>query len=199
MTEQPERRMASLSLAPPDILDLANQLDAAERDATMLVAGLADEQGTCRPASGGWSISECLDHLATANRVYVAAMRPATAGVTAPPPNVRRPAKPGVLGGVFVRSLEPPPKWYTRSRTPTKIKPRQAPPLRSASADFFASQREVRAFLGDVAELDLTRIRFANPLVRGVRFSVATGLHVITAHERRHLLQAWNVRRSLGF
>jgi len=28
-----------------------------------------------------------------------------------------------------------------------------------------------------------------------VRFSLATGLHVISAHERRHLWQAWRVRQ----
>jgi len=29
-----------------------------------------------------------------------------------------------------------------------------------------------------------------------VRFSLATGLHVIAAHERRHLWQAWRVRAN---
>ena len=36
----------------------------------------------------------------------------------------------------------------------------------------------------------------ANPFIRGIRFSLATGLHVIAAHERRHLWQAWNVCRA---
>ena len=39
-------------------------------------------------------------------------------------------------------------------------------------------------------------VRFVNPFVRGIRFSLATGLHVIAAHERRHLLQGWKVRRA---
>jgi hypothetical protein len=54
----------------------------------------------------------------------------------------------------------------------------------------------VRAFLRENGELDLAGVRFPNPFVRGVRFSVATGLHVITAHERRHFWQAWHVRRA---
>jgi hypothetical protein len=33
--------------------------------------------------------------------------------------------------------------------------------------------------------------------VPGVRFSLATGLHIIAAHDRRHLQQGWRVRRSL--
>jgi hypothetical protein len=40
-------------------------------------------------------------------------------------------------------------------------------------------------------------VRFPNPLVRGLRFSLATGLHVIAAHERRHLWQAWRIRRGM--
>jgi hypothetical protein len=47
-----------------------------------------------------------------------------------------------------------------------------------------------------VAALDLAGIRFVNPFLPGVRFSLATGLHVIAAHERRHLWQAWRVRRA---
>jgi hypothetical protein len=76
-----------------------------------------------------------------------------------------------------------------------KIKPDTSPSLADAFARFMVSQEEVRQFLLSDADLDLAGIRFSNPLVPGVRFSVATGLHVIAAHERRHLWQAWRVRR----
>jgi hypothetical protein len=69
-------------------------------------------------------------------------------------------------------------------------------------ATFLASQAMVRAFLQTYADIDLAGVRFPNPFIRGVRFSLATGLHVIAAHERRHLWQAWRVRqaaeRSMG-
>ena len=54
----------------------------------------------------------------------------------------------------------------------------------------------MRAFLRAHADLDLASVRFPNPFIPGVRFSLATGLHVIPAHERRHLWQAWRVRRA---
>jgi hypothetical protein len=60
-----------------------------------------------------------------------------------------------------------------------------------------ASQMQVREFFTANADLDLARIRFPNPFVPGIRFSLATGLHVIAAHDRRHLQQAWHVRRAL--
>jgi hypothetical protein len=42
--------------------------------------------------------------------------------------------------------------------------------------------------------VDLAAVRFSNPFVRRYRFSLAQGLLVITAHERRHLWQAWRIR-----
>jgi hypothetical protein len=53
-----------------DVRNLLDQLDAAERDAHALVAGLREEQAIRGPDAGSWSVAECLDHLATANRVY---------------------------------------------------------------------------------------------------------------------------------
>jgi hypothetical protein len=54
----------------------------------------------------------------------------------------------------------------------------------------------VRSFLRTHADVDLAGVRFPNPFIRGVRFSLATGLHVIAAHERRHLWQARRVREA---
>ena len=183
---------------PADVRELLDQLEAAEREAAALAAGLSEEHGTCRLEPGSWSISECFDHLATANRVYVAAMKKPAERARRDGRQRRGPATAGWLGRLFVRSLEPPPRWWSRRRAPRKIRPRAAPPLAATFAALVASQADVHAFLRAHADLDLARIRFPNPLVRGIRFSLATGLHVIAAHERRHLWQAWNVRRALG-
>jgi len=93
--------------------------------------------------------------------------------------------------------LEPPPTWWSRLKAPRSTRPRTAPSLADTFAAFVASHVDVRAFLRAHADLDLTGIRFPNPFMRGIRFSIATGLHVITAHERRHLWQAWRIRRRL--
>jgi hypothetical protein len=103
---------------------------------------------------------------------------------------------PGFIGRWFVRMLEPPVQPRFRSKAPRAIRPRTAPPLAEAFTAFMSSQQQVRAFLGACADLDLTGVRFPNPFVRGVRFSLATGFNVIAAHERRHLWQAWRVRRA---
>jgi hypothetical protein len=183
---------------PADIHNLFAELDAVERDAGTLVAGLSGDEGVRRPPNGGWCVAECLDHLATSNRVYLVPMREAAARARALGHARRGPAQPGVIGSLFIWSLEPPPRRWYKLPAPRKSRPRVAPPLTDAFSAFIATQANVRAFLQENADLDLAGTRFVNPFLRGVRFSLATGLHVITSHERRHLWQAWRVRQSFS-
>jgi DinB family protein len=185
------------SQLPSDITALHEQLDAAMRDARAIVDGLSEEEGTRRPRPGAWSVAECFDHLATANHVYLRAMQQPADRARAQGRRRTRPATPGLGGRLFIFSLEPPPRWWSRLRAPRKIRPRESPPLADAFASFVASQGDVQAFLRSYGDLELARIHFPNPFVRGIRFSLATGLHVITAHERRHLWQARGVRRAI--
>jgi hypothetical protein len=181
---------------PPDLQRLDEALDAAERDARAVVAGLTEALGAWRAEPGSWSVAECLDHLATANRVYLGALRPPAARAKSTGRQRRRPAQPGLVGAWFVKYLEPPVQARLKSKAPRTIRPRAAPPLNDAITAFLASQDEVRAFLRTYSDIDLAGVRFPNPFIRGVRFSLATGLHVIAAHERRHLWQAWRVRQA---
>jgi hypothetical protein len=183
---------------PADLEQLATALDAAEQDARALVEGLTEAQGAWRATADGWSVAECLDHLATANRVYLAAMQPSAAAARTAGRLRRGPARPGVVGGWFVKYLEPPVRPRLKSKAPRAIRPRTAPPLHEAFAAFLRSQDEVRTFVRTYGDIDLAGVRFQNPFIAGVRFSLATGLHVIAAHERRHLWQAWRVRRAAG-
>jgi hypothetical protein len=182
---------------PEDIRSLQEQLLANERDAEALVAGLTAEQGVWRPEPGAWCVAECLDHLATADRVYLAAMRDPAERARAEGRRRRGPAKPGWLGALFVSTFEPPPKWWSTLKAPRKIRPRTSPPLADAFAAFMASHAQVRAFLREHADLDLAGAMFPNPFIKGLRLSLATGFNVLTAHARRHLWQARGVRQRL--
>ena len=103
---------------------------------------------------------------------------------------------PVMFGRWFARTLEPPVKPRFKMKAPRKIRPRQSPPLADAVAACLASQADLQYFLKTYARIDLTGVRFPNPFIAGVRFSLATGLHVLASHGRRHLCQAWNVRRA---
>jgi hypothetical protein len=183
---------------PPELASLDAELEAIARDAEALVAGLSAGTGAARVAPGSWSVAECLEHLAVSSRVYLPTMREAADTARRRGRLRRGPAVPGVLGRWFINSLEPPVKPSSRSKAPRKIAPRPSPPLADAFAAFVAAHADACAFLAEVADLDLSGTRFRNPFIPGLRFSLATGLNVIAAHDRRHLWQAWNVRRAVA-
>lgn len=179
---------------PTDIVALESAFEAAERDARRLIDGLTETQGTWRVRAGSWSVAECLDHLATSNLVYLRALEPSAERALAAGRLRRGPALPGLFGGWFVRWFEPPVR--TKAKSPNTIRPRSSPSLHDAAHRFLESQDEIRAFIRQYHGIDLAGTSFPNPFITGVRFSLATGLHVLAAHERRHLWQAWQVREA---
>jgi hypothetical protein len=181
---------------PPDIAVLGDGFDAIERDTRALVSGLNERSGAWRCDANSWSDAECLDHLAIANRMYLRAMQPEAERALTQGRRRRGPAQPGVIGRWFIRTLEPPVTSRFKRTAPERIRPRRNPSLSDSIAQFLASHDEVRAFLRRYADIDLAGTRFPNPFVRGIRLSLATGLHVIAAHERRHVWQAWRVRQA---
>ena len=196
MTDQQGVVESEAHMQPSDIADLEGSFQAVEQDARLLVKGLSETHGTWRAQPGSWSVAECLDHLATANRVYLRAMQPAAERALAAGRQRRGAAHPGLVGGWFVRALEPPVKPVSRMKAPGKIRPRPSPPLADAAEQYLTAHHETVLFLRRFAAIDLTGVRFPNPFIKGLRFSLATGLHVLVAHDRRHLWQAWRVRTA---
>jgi len=180
-----------------DIDALLADLAATRDDAQALVRSLSEEEGMRPSSNGGWSVAECLDHLANANRVYIDSMREPATRARAQARLRRKAALPGLVGRLFVSSLEPPPKLWSKLKAPKKIRPRSSPPLNESFLAFLESHDRAVEFIRANADLDLASIRFANPFIQRVRFSLATGLHVIVAHERRHLLQARRAGRAM--
>jgi len=179
---------------PADIKKIEDELDAAESDARALIAGITEANASWRAQPGSWSVAQCLDHLGITNRAYLAAMEVPAIRARQRGRLRRREAIPGWIGGFFVRMIEPPVK--ARIKAPRSIVPSTESSLAEGFRCFLAEQAEVRAFLHANADIDLASVLYPNPFMPGVRFSLATGLHIIVAHERRHLWQAWRARMA---
>src|SRR5262249_47684181 len=105
---------------------------------------------------------------------------------------------PGRISRWFIRNYIAPNPGGKRARAPNKIEPAsQVEP--SVLEALLRSNDAARALIRQAGNYDVNRLRYKNPFVPFLRFTVGTGLEIIAKHEGRHLLQAETVRQSAGF
>ena len=188
----------SATTLPADLQEVVEAADAADREAEALSAQLSDPQFFWQPDGGrAWSVALCLDHLATANEVYTAAMTPAVERARAGGWPRRNSIQSNFFGRRFIASLEPPVK--RRMSAPGKIKPRPARSREEIMRAYRQSHDRIRALAHASADLDVNRATFTNPFISWVKVRVGTGFRIMAAHDRRHLWQAKRVLDRDGF
>jgi hypothetical protein len=190
--------LAPAAALPEDVQRVIDQLDEADRVADRLTGSLTDQQFHWRPDGGtGWSIGQCLEHLAVADALYAGLLRAAIDRERQAGSMRRGPFAPGFFGRKFASSLEPPAKL--RTRAPSAIVPRSALTREEILRAYHGTHAELKAMARDAAAIDANRATFQNPFFKMVRVRVSTGFHVITAHNRRHLWQAERVFQRPDF
>jgi hypothetical protein len=181
--------------APAWSVRLAFELSANDQTAQALAAGLTEEQLNWQPATGSWSVGQCLEHLCKTNEAYLASI---SAALKDKPDSPVEQITPGWFGRWFIRSFAEPSPNSKRVSAPPKIRPE--PRVDLAVLDrFLSANKSCREFIVRTRGKDINRIRFWSPFVPGIRFTVGTALEIIPGHERRHLLQAERVRDSVNF
>jgi len=174
---------------------LLRQIDEADARAARLASGFTTTQLNWKPSPGEWSVGQCLDHLCVANDVYLAAIAGSCEGH---PGRAVEEITPGWFGRWFIRSYIEPSAVTKRGRAPRKIVPASA--VDATILDrFLATNRNLRAEIRRASGYDVNRIRFKNPFVAGIRFTVGTGFEILVRHQRRHLLQAERIAGRDGF
>jgi DinB superfamily len=172
-----------------------DELDAADRRARDLAGGLTPAQLNWKPAEDAWSVGQCLQHLHATNQVYLPAMTTAL-GDRSPSPV--QDITPGWFGRWFIRTYIDPSPRGKRARAPRKIAP--APQVDPSALDrFLRSNDDARDLVRRAGDYDVNRIRFRNPFVPLLRFTVGTGLEIVWRHQRRHLLQAERITQAPTF
>ncbi|MDP9203275.1 MAG: DinB family protein [Gemmatimonadota bacterium] len=189
MTTQPDEA------SPPWCVRLISELNAADERATALAKALSPRQLNWAPSPGVWSVGQCLEHLCIANEEYVGAI---SSSLVHPPLAVVEEIAPGWFGQWFIRTYIEPSSKTRRLRAPRKIRPgAQIEP--SILDRFISSNHRARELVHRAGNYDVNRIRFKNPFISVIRFTVGTGLEIVSKHQRRHLLQAERIRESSEF
>ncbi len=170
------------------------EINEARLRAETLVLGLTPEQLTTQPEAGKWSIAECILHLNVTASVMQPLMEKAIAQARHDNKVGAGPFGIGLKGRLLIWIAEPPPK-FKMPAPPHLRPPAQIDPLKLVP-DFLKAQDEWERLIRESAGLDLAKIKV------GKRFSpfrarFAAALPWMMAHQRRHLLQAENVKRQI--
>ena len=183
------------AIAPAWSIRLATDLLANDETAKRLLAGLTKAQLNWQPAPGSWSVGQCLEHLCIMNEVY---LPPICAALKEKSDSPVEQITPGWLGGWFIRNFAEPASGGRRVRAPAKITPTSHVEV-SVLDRFLSGNQSCRDIIAYAGSKNVNRVRFWNPFIPGLRFTVGTGLQIIVSHERRHLLQAERVRNAANF
>jgi hypothetical protein len=179
-----------------ELRDYYEQFENIKEDALELSAPLNDDQFNWRPSLKRWSISECLAHLNVADGLDVPAIRDAIDGGRAAGLLAKGPFRYGFLSRSFVRFSEPPAKL--KFKAPKVYRPLPDQPKAQVVSAFNAIHDQMLELILKSNGLDLARIRVGSPFPY-VTFSLGQRFALLAAHDRRHLRQAWEVRRQPNF
>ena len=161
------------------------------------MAGLSNEAFNWRPEQGRWSICECLDHLNITAELYLPLIDRALAKSRSQGLLGDVPARRGLIGGWIVRFSEPPAK--RRVKAPKVFLPKAEQPVDSVVPKFIKLQGRLVERLRQTNGVDLWRTKLRSPAIPLLKLSLGETFALMTAHERRHLWQAEQVKGDPGF
>src|SRR5262249_48933756 len=151
---------------------IAGEIADADRRADAISAAATDEQFHWHPGAG-WSIGQCLDHLAVINAIYLKALASGIDQARSRGWRRQGPSVPGFFGAMFARSMEPPVK--RRLSAPTGTQPSPDRDRETILRAYHAAHDEFRRILAECADLDTNRATFQNPFIRIARVKVSSG------------------------
>jgi len=170
------------------------ELYASDERARALAGGLTPQQLNWKPSPDAWSIGQCLEHLCASTEIYLG---PIAESLEGQQPNAVDEVTLGWFSRKFIRDYIAPSN--KRAKAPSKI----APGSSAVDADildrFLRGNENTRRLMQAASRFDVNRIRFRNPFIPLLRFTVGTGFEILSKHESRHLLQAERVKAQSAF
>jgi hypothetical protein len=184
-------------MLPAELQSLLDQIDECEREAERLVAYMDDELVNRAPPPGGWSVAQCLEHLALINNFYLEGWIEAVDRAARAQQGPFRGLRPTIIGRWFARSMEPPVRRM-KAKAVAQVTPGPRLSRDEVVHRYKASHDNYRHLVRTAASVDVNRIVRPNAIIKSVNMRLSTVLLILPAHDRRHLWQARQVKASLS-
>ena len=174
---------------------IAKELDEISADARSKFGRLSAEQLNWRPADGGWSVGQCLDHLIKTTDIYSEDFREVADGKRV----TSFWEKWSPLSSFFGNFLT---SYMDKDEKKVKTTERFVPPS-DIGPDvvelFVQSQEELRSLIESTAGADWDKTKLTSSFQGFVTYSLGDAYRIISAHQRRHIRQAERVMKDAAF
>jgi hypothetical protein len=168
---------------------------AIEADLTELVSALTEAQFQAPPRTGGWSVGHCIEHLVLTGNEFIrkwdAALNEAPANGSIDSPSARYPW----WQRAILRAMEPP--YRLKSKTRQAFIPCSRRSMQEIIRDFLNMHQKFATRLERTQGVNTLTTKVQSPFASWIWYPLGFSFDLALAHERRHLWQAWQVRRQL--
>ena len=181
-------------MTPEQARDLISEVDAVSKQAQTLTAGLDPAALIKRPASGGWSVAENLQHLVLTAEAMLPLAESAIAELERGQKKANGPSGLGLMGWLLVKAIEPPSRM--KSKTTKPFEPVVIPDPTALLGELQKSNAKLRGLIGRASGLATSSVKLVSPFDARVKYNVYAALRIVLVHARRHLWQAAELKTA---
>jgi hypothetical protein len=172
--------------------DLHQQVESHLAHAVRVFQNLDEEDLSQRPDNGGWSISECLEHLNTYYRYYLPRLEE---GILKGENTDTVSFASSWLGRYFQKMMDP-----DRGSGKYKAAGRHQPVLTKSGyavvAEFIDFQERLGEVLRDMQRVDIDAVRIPASISSLIRLNAGDAVAFLITHDERHIRQANRILKS---
>jgi hypothetical protein len=179
--------------------DLAGCLTAAaaiEDELSQLTTGLSEAQFHAPTRTGGWSMGYCIEHLVLTGKAFLPKWDMALSEAVATKLNGNAPFEYAWWQRRILQYAEDSSKL--KHKTASCFVPYSRHSIEETAGRFIDMHQQLVRRVLQSRGLDVMRTKVQSPFISWIRYPLGFSFDLALAHERRHLRQAWRVRRQLA-
>jgi len=180
-----------------EIERLLYQAEVVTQEAVGIIADLQPDRWNWRPAPETWSIAQNFAHLNIVNEQFLKHLEVGIRQGRADGKLSDGPYSYSMISRWMLRIVQPPVK--RRFQAPKKFQPPQAMDPAALMSRWHDTHKKLVDLMRDANGLDLAAIKVTSAVSSLLKYNLGAAFWIMTAHDRRHLHQAREVRNHPNF
>lgn len=155
------------------------------------------QQINWKPDAKSWSVGQCFEHLIVTNELYFPNIQKVIDGKHRNNLFSKIPLSVDLIAVLMKNSLKPEQK--RKMKTFKIFEPAASRISETIIEDFAENQRRLIEIIKAVKEMDVHKIKIAEPLSIALNLRLDDAFEILIMHEERHFLQAERVAKKINF